>query len=352
MAQPAAKRPCLVEEVRAIVNYDEVITVQTNGFEQTFTVCGTCSYQLKGAQPTQHSKSVHESSKRHLLSLRVPRNNLRQTSMLGLFPLATPPGAGSAPAGAAEHPVAAIEPIAEASLDGQAVAAGGVTSPGPANPMVVEISSGDEADGSDDGMAQGARGVSPLAQSRVSKPCEGYDANLPAEPNAFYRYFPFQLMGDSRLFNLIRLEGCKLYSVNCHGVGEPSCIACSRLAGNRIIRGIESRALEAQPRTNHLWLGFQGMEDALVKQSDETNRFRLLVLNAGRHASFIGKSIGVYKRFVLTLSEKDVPRLRVIMGQNVKQGGSMRCVLPLVCCGKLNGDIMDLIEAGYLRSDI
>ena len=176
-----------------------------------------------------------------------------------------------------------------------------------------------------------ARGLaSAPANESFQNVCQGYSLKLPAEANAFNRNFPLQVMGEPKAFESCEQRGVKLYSVSCQEVGDPSCAACSGLAGNTVVRGIEERAInEAPPRTVHSLLSHGGLVDVVGRRDVELNRRKLLALNSGRRASTMKKTLDVHKRFVLALSEKDVPRLRALMAQLQKRGGGLKCALPL-----------------------
>lgn len=270
MDQPAAKRPCLVDPVIATVNYAKVITKVVDGMEESFTVCGTCSGLLRGAQPTQHSKNQHESSKAHKAGIRMSNDPHKQRSILDHARPWQPGGrSGSAPASEVELPIPAIEPTAEVSLPNQAVVEVGVINPGSVDPTAELPSSTDLLDGSDDGLASG-------------NCCQGYHLKLPAEDSAFYRHFPFQIMGESKVSEVFELKGSMLFSVSCQRVGVP-CTACSGLARNSIVRGIEERAKNGTPmHTAYSLLSYQGFLDLVARKDDALNRVRLQGLNDGR----------------------------------------------------------------------
>lgn len=186
--------------------------------------------------------------------------------------------------------------------------------------------------------SRSAPAVRAAQTARISKrkraaasPCQGYELNLPLEPDAVHQYLPYQMLAALGAKEDFFVKGTALYSTKCKEDGQldgSCCSECTRLAGHKLVRGMEQRAHHgAPPHTSWKLLGFKHLMERLSSYAAEVNERKLASLNSSRASAVTTQAMGLYKRLVSALAANDVPRLLEVMAITIKQGGSPKCAV-------------------------
>ena len=108
------------------------------------------------------------------------------------------------------------------------------------------------------------------------------------------------------------------------------CDMYKSLDGSKKVENIVRRANSSSVYTNHYFLTFTQLEECFGLMKEEQTALWFQKLNATRRVHNLLKSLNIYKKLVLSLSQNDVPRLYQLLSTALKNGRSINYIVDKV----------------------
>ncbi|TFY75215.1 hypothetical protein EWM64_g8800 [Hericium alpestre] len=165
--------------------------------------------------------------------------------------------------------------------------------------------------------------------------CSGILVQWPKELGSFNDTFPWSRIGDepdslSFIITVNRDGKRYAFSKTCSQKSLDSdlqqpCVAC----GSDVPKGLEGLVgivRQANKFLRHSLLSASQLRGLLSDCNTEINRWKLKMLNMARKLNTATRRTADYKRFIMAISEKDVPRIQSIVQTVLRNGASISAV--------------------------
>ena len=178
----------------------------------------------------------------------------------------------------------------------------------------------------------------------VQNYCKGY---VPDASNVFHN-FPFQLLEDANFVhvnNSFHDKKCAAenYKINsCGNIND----GCKRLVGDLSLQKIieRSKLEEPEPQMNNIYLTFTftftftftQLKSKIEKLQQQKSLLMIEKYRSNEKANKLGKTLSLYKRFVLEILQNNIPRLQNLVNVALRNRRSINYILEK-CTLAING---------------